>query len=50
MDSTLRVWDVVAAQLLDAMKLDVPITALSLSPGMDMLATTHANRNGIYLW
>ncbi|GAQ79609.1 WD repeat-containing protein [Klebsormidium nitens] len=50
MDATLRVWDVVAAQLLDAMKLDVPITALSLSPGMDMLATTHANRNGIYLW
>ncbi len=27
-----------------------PVTALSLSPAMDMLATTHANRRGIYLW
>ena len=26
------------------------MTALSLSPTMDMLATTHVNRRGIYLW
>ena len=26
------------------------MTALSLSPVMDMLATTHVNRRGIYLW
>ena len=26
------------------------MTALSLSPVMDMLATTHVNQRGIYLW
>eukprot|EP00850_Spirogloea_muscicola_P011774 SM000074S21684 [mRNA] locus=s74:433316:440174:+ [translate_table: standard] len=50
MDSTVRVWDVVGARQLDAMRTDVPVTALTLSPSMDMLATTHVRRNGIYLW
>ena len=27
-----------------------PVTSLSLSPGMEMLATTHAGLRGIYLW
>ncbi|BBN05516.1 U3 small nucleolar RNA-associated protein 21 [Marchantia polymorpha subsp. ruderalis] len=50
MDQTVRVWDVVAAKPLDAMHVDAAVTALSLSPNMDMLATAHVNRNGIYLW
>ena len=27
-----------------------PVTSLSLSPGMEMLATTHTGLRGIYLW
>ncbi|XP_024544156.1 WD repeat-containing protein 36 [Selaginella moellendorffii] len=50
MDATVRVWDVVAAKQLDAMRVNAAITALSLSPGMDMLATCHVNHKGIYLW
>lgn len=50
MDETVRVWDVVAAKPLDAMHVDAAVTALTLSPTMDILATAHVNRNGIYLW
>ena len=50
MDFTVRVWDVIAAKQVDAMQLGTAVTALSLSPGMDMLATAHVNRNGIYMW
>eukprot|EP00899_Mesostigma_viride_P001417 jgi/Mesvir1/11276/Mv01072-RA.2 len=50
MDGTLRVWDVVAARCVDAMALPSPVTSLTLSPAMDLLATTHVNQNGIYLW
>lgn len=50
MDGTLRIWDVILARQIDAIQVDVPITALSLSPNMDVLATTHADQNGIYLW
>jgi U3 small nucleolar RNA-associated protein 21 len=32
------------------MALGAPVTCLSLSPGRDLLATTHANRRGIFLW
>ena len=32
------------------LRLGAPVTALSLSPAMDMLATAHVNRRGIYLW
>ena len=32
------------------LRLGAPVTALSLSPALDMLATTHVNRRGIYLW
>ena len=32
------------------LRLGAPVKALSLSPVMDMLATTHVNRRGIYLW
>lgn len=50
MDGSLRIWDVILARQIDAMHVDVPITALSLSPNMDILATSHADHNGIYLW
>ncbi|KAL3647151.1 hypothetical protein CASFOL_008119 [Castilleja foliolosa] len=50
MDGTVRVWDVILARQLDAIHVDVSVTALSLSPNMDVLATTHVDQNGVYLW
>ncbi|KAF5748637.1 Transducin family protein / WD-40 repeat family protein [Tripterygium wilfordii] len=50
MDGTLRIWDVILARQIDAIHVDVSITGLSLSPNMDVLATTHVDRNGVYLW
>lgn len=50
MDGSLRIWDVVLARQIDAINVDVSITALSLSPNMDVLATTHVDQNGVYLW
>uniref|UniRef100_A0A2P2KH70 Uncharacterized protein MANES_18G125600 n=1 Tax=Rhizophora mucronata TaxID=61149 RepID=A0A2P2KH70_RHIMU len=50
MDGTLRIWDVILARQIDAMWVDVSITALSLSPNMDVLATAHVDQNGVYLW
>ena len=35
---------------MQVLKLGPPVTALSLSPTMDMLATAHVNRRGIYMW
>ena len=32
------------------LRLGAPVTALSLSPSLDMLATCHTNRKGVYLW
>jgi U3 small nucleolar RNA-associated protein 21 len=50
MDGTLRIWDVILARQIDAMQMDVSVTALSLSPAMDLLATTHVDQNGVFLW
>ncbi|BDA46919.1 probable guanine nucleotide-binding protein subunit beta-like protein at C-terminar half [Coccomyxa sp. Obi] len=50
LDGTVRVWDVPSSMCLQVLRLGAPVTALSLSPSMDMLATTHVNRRGIYLW
>ncbi|XP_027924771.1 WD repeat-containing protein 36 isoform X1 [Vigna unguiculata] len=50
MDGSLRIWDVILARQLDAIHVDIPITALSLSSNMDILATTHVDQNGVYLW
>eukprot|EP00897_Mesotaenium_endlicherianum_P007094 jgi/Mesen1/6412/ME000329S05575 len=41
MDCSVRTWDLVTARPLDAMRVGSAVTALSLSPAMDMLATTH---------
>jgi hypothetical protein len=32
------------------MKLGTPVTSLSLSPTLDLLATTHVNQLGVNLW
>lgn len=50
MDGTLRIWDIILARQIDAICVDASITALSLSPSMDVLATTHVDQNGVYLW
>ncbi|KAL8199981.1 hypothetical protein R6Q57_013549 [Mikania cordata] len=50
MDGTLRIWDVILARQIDAIHVDVPVTAVALSPNMDVLATTHVDQNGVYLW
>ena len=50
MDGTLRIWDVILARQIDALRVDVCITAVSLSPAMDILATSHVDQNGVYLW
>ncbi|KAK9106301.1 hypothetical protein Syun_022312 [Stephania yunnanensis] len=50
MDGSLRIWDVILARQIDALRVDVAITALSLSPNMDILATSHVEQNGVYLW
>ncbi|PON81318.1 Guanine nucleotide-binding protein, beta subunit [Trema orientale] len=50
MDGTLRIWDVILARQIDAIHVDVSITALALSPNMDIFATTHVDQNGVYLW
>ncbi|KAJ6863712.1 transducin family protein [Populus alba x Populus x berolinensis] len=46
MDGTLRIWDVILARQIDAVHVEVSVTALSLSPNMDVLATTHVDQNG----
>ncbi|XP_049386745.1 U3 small nucleolar RNA-associated protein 21 homolog [Solanum stenotomum] len=43
-------WDVNLARQIDAIQVDLSITALSLSPNMDILATSHVDQNGVYLW
>ncbi|GAA0147344.1 hypothetical protein LIER_07068 [Lithospermum erythrorhizon] len=50
MDGSLRIWDVISAGLIDVIQVDFCVTALSLSPNMDVLATTHVDQNGVYLW
>ncbi|KAJ9507489.1 hypothetical protein QJQ45_006484 [Haematococcus lacustris] len=50
LDGCLRVWDIAASHCLQALRLGAPITAFSLSPALDMLATCHINRRGVYLW
>lgn len=36
--------------MLQVLRLGAPITSFSLAPSMDMLATTHVEREGVYLW
>jgi len=45
-----RVWDIPAGVCVQAMAMGAPVTSLSLSPGRDLLATTHVNKRGVFLW
>jgi U3 small nucleolar RNA-associated protein 21 len=36
--------------VLQVLRLGTPVTSFSLAPSMDMLATTHVEREGVYLW
>ena len=38
------------AEDVQVLRMGEPITAVSLAPAMDLLATTHVGRRGIYLW
>ena len=38
------------AQVLQVLRLGSPVTSVSLSPSQDLLATTHVEHNGVYLW
>ena len=53
-DGAVRVWDVPAARLLQTLRFSDRdghvVTGMSLSPSMDMLATTHEGKRGVYLW
>ena len=50
MDCRVKVWDIPGAQMLHSMRVEVPPTAVSLTPHCEMLATTHSDHRGIYLW
>ena len=50
LDGTMRVWDIPSACCMQALHVGSPITALDLSPNMELLATAHVNKRGIYLW
>jgi hypothetical protein len=50
LDATVRVWDIPAGMCLQAMAMGAPVTCLSLSPARDLLATTHVNKRGVFLW
>ena len=51
MDGALRVWDLPSGACVQAMAVaGPPVTALSLSPALDLLATAHAGRRGVFLW
>lgn len=50
MDSTVKVYDIPSAYLVDHFEFDVPCTSLTISPTGDFLATAHVNKLGIYTW
>ncbi|KAL1123325.1 hypothetical protein AAG570_002411 [Ranatra chinensis] len=50
MDSTICVWDLPTASLIDRFQVMLPCISLSMSPTGQYLATVHVNNLGIYLW
>lgn len=50
MDSTVKVYDIPSAYMIDHFEFDVPCVSLTISPAGDFLATAHVNRLGIYTW
>ncbi|KAH8273098.1 hypothetical protein KR018_000653 [Drosophila ironensis] len=50
MDSTIKVWDIPSAYMVDHWRVERPCVSLTMSPNGDFLATAHVNLLGIYLW
>lgn len=50
MDCSIRTWNIPSAQLVDQFRTESPCVSLSLAPSGDLLATTHTNYLGIFLW
>ncbi|KAJ4454932.1 putative U3 small nucleolar RNA-associated protein 21 [Paratrimastix pyriformis] len=50
LDSTLRVWDLPSAHMIDWLSVPKPITSLAFALNGEFLATTHVGTLGIYLW
>ncbi|ESN89835.1 hypothetical protein HELRODRAFT_104619, partial [Helobdella robusta] len=50
MDSCIRVFDLYSSVLLDIFQLHTPATSITMSPTDELLATTHVDDLGIYLW
>ena len=49
-DGTVRVWDIPSSRCLNTMQFGSIVTSLSLSMNGEFLATTHAEKVGIYIW
>lgn len=50
MDCSIRVWDILSAQLIDQFCTETPCISLSMSPTGDAMATAHVDYLGIFLW
>jgi len=50
MDSTIRVWSVVAGTLIDWFAVPSPAVSVTFSPSSEFLATTHLGDLAVYLW
>ncbi|XP_067002805.2 WD repeat-containing protein 36 [Anabrus simplex] len=50
MDCTIRTWDIPSAHLIDCFQVEAPCTSLTFSPTGELLATTHVNCLGVFLW
>ncbi|XP_063221532.1 WD repeat-containing protein 36 [Bacillus rossius redtenbacheri] len=49
-DCSVHTWDLPSSQLVDCFQTESPCTSLSFSPTGSLLATTHVNYLGVYLW
>jgi U3 small nucleolar RNA-associated protein 21 len=50
LDSTARVWDLPTGHCIDYISFPSPVTSVDFSPAGDLLATSHVEDLGIYLW
>ena len=50
MDSIIRVWDLPTGNLINAVRIESPCTALAFSDNGEFLATAHADNVGINVW
>jgi len=48
--SHVRVFDILTGKLIDWFRFSDPVTSLAFSPDSALLATTHTNRIGTYIW